>query len=294
MVSDALRWGVVGVGVAGAARARAIAADPRAVAVGGFRGRPAQAGLDPFDELDALIEGSDVVAICSPDASHPALVERCLRAGRHVLCEYPLAPSGAEARRLFALADELDRRLHVEHIELLTHPARFLRVVSRPDALRGGSLRWRNAPRADQPRLAHANLARLHRLVDAVGFPRRIDVLQADPDVLSAQLRFENGAHIELALHAEVGVKRHLELSLVLQGGVALQIDSTLIWRGQQQTAPAGGPGLFLQDQLAASAHFIDGAPTYISRERVASLLDLADNLEKAAEHFRLRQAAAR
>jgi hypothetical protein len=294
MVSAPLRWGIIGVGIAGAARSRAIAADPRAVAVGGHRGAPEAAGLVAFDDLDALIEACDALAVCSPDATHPARVERCLRAGRHVLCEYPLAPTGAEARRLFALADELGLGLHVEHIELLTHPARFLRVVARPDALRGGSLRWVSPPRADQPRLAHANLARLHRLVDAVGFPRRIDVQQADPDLLSAQLRFDNGAHVELGLRAEAGAKRHLELTLVLAGGVAMQVGSTLLWRGAPQVAPAGAPGLFAADQLAASAYLIDGATTYISRDRVCALLDLADNLEKAAEHARLRQAAAR
>lgn len=292
MVSAPLRWGVIGVGVAGAARARAIAADPRAVAVGGHRGAPAAVGLPVFDDLDALIDASDALAICSPDATHPALVERCLRADKHVLCEYPLAPTGAEARRLFALAEAQGRRLHVEHIELLTHPARFLRVVSRPDALRGGALRWVSPPRADQPRLGLANLARLHRLVDAVGFPRRIDVQQADPDHLVAQLRFENGAHVELALRAEAGAKRQLELTLVLQGGVAMQVGSTLLWRGAPQSGPSGGPGLFAQDQLAASASLLDGAPSYISAERVAALLDLAENLDKAAEHHRLRLAA--
>ena len=40
-----LRWGIIGVGRAGAARARALAADPRAEAVLGVRGDPVAAGL---------------------------------------------------------------------------------------------------------------------------------------------------------------------------------------------------------------------------------------------------------
>lgn len=292
MVSP-LRWGVVGVGVAGRARARAIADDPRAVAVCGLRGDPAAVGLAAAADLAALIDAVDVVAVCSPDSTHPEIVRAALEARKHVVCEYPLAPSAHQARGLYALAAEQGVRLHVEHIELLTPQARHLRMVCRPDRLRGGALRWVAPPRADQPRLPHANLARLHRLVDTVGLPRRIEVERADASTLCAALRFPGGATVELSLRAEVGARRHLELTLHMENGVALQVDQTLLWRGAPIAPPPQPLGLFAQDQRAASAVILDDAPAYVDQERVLALLELADSLERAAELFRSAELQA-
>ena len=70
-------------------------------------------------DLDALLARPDIeaVVICSPTDLHASQTERALRAGKHVLCEIPLATSLAEADRLIALADQVDRRLMVCHTE---------------------------------------------------------------------------------------------------------------------------------------------------------------------------------
>ena len=57
----------------------------------------------------------DAVIICSPSPAHAEQTERALRAGKHVLCEIPLALSLAETDHLTSLADEVDRRLMVCH-----------------------------------------------------------------------------------------------------------------------------------------------------------------------------------
>jgi 2-hydroxy-4-carboxymuconate semialdehyde hemiacetal dehydrogenase len=69
--------------------------------------------------LDELLADPDVdaVIVCSPSPDHAGQTERCLRAGKHVLCEIPLALSLAETERLAALADEVDRRLMVCHTQ---------------------------------------------------------------------------------------------------------------------------------------------------------------------------------
>jgi 2-hydroxy-4-carboxymuconate semialdehyde hemiacetal dehydrogenase len=59
----------------------------------------------------------DAVIICSPSDAHAAQAEQVLRAGKHVLCEIPLALSLAESDRLGALADAVDRRLMVCHTQ---------------------------------------------------------------------------------------------------------------------------------------------------------------------------------
>jgi 2-hydroxy-4-carboxymuconate semialdehyde hemiacetal dehydrogenase len=70
-------------------------------------------------DLDVFlaVPGLDAVIVCSPSPAHAGQVERALRAGKHVLCEIPLALSLAETDRLTALADEVDRRLMVCHTQ---------------------------------------------------------------------------------------------------------------------------------------------------------------------------------
>ena len=48
----------------------------------------AQVGARAVAGLDELLEvGVDLVSICTPTPTHPALVEQALGAGVHVLCE---------------------------------------------------------------------------------------------------------------------------------------------------------------------------------------------------------------
>src|SRR5215218_2176334 len=70
-------------------------------------------------DLDELLadRALEAVIVCSPSDVHAEQTERALRAGKHVLCEIPLALSLAETDRLTALADQLDRRLMVCHTQ---------------------------------------------------------------------------------------------------------------------------------------------------------------------------------
>src|SRR5581483_9001041 len=58
-------------------------------------------------------EKPDVVSVCVPNAFHQEVVLGALEAGAHVLCEKPLAPSTAQAQRMFEAADRAGRYLMV-------------------------------------------------------------------------------------------------------------------------------------------------------------------------------------
>lgn len=81
-------------------------------------------GLPTTETLDALLARTDVdaVAIASPAAQHAAMAVQCLRAGRHVLCEKPLAVTIDSARQVVDEAERSGKVMMVGHL-LAYHPA---------------------------------------------------------------------------------------------------------------------------------------------------------------------------
>ena len=77
---------------------------------------PEFGGLPVFSSLDqALGAGVDFVDICTPTASHRALVLDALGRGLHVFCEKPVAVDPTVARELAAAARESERVLFPCH-----------------------------------------------------------------------------------------------------------------------------------------------------------------------------------
>lgn len=62
-------------------------------------------GVAPAADIEELIECSDVVHVCSPNVRHAEHVRAALQAGRHVICEKPLAVDAVEAAELTWLAE---------------------------------------------------------------------------------------------------------------------------------------------------------------------------------------------
>jgi predicted dehydrogenase len=112
-VSDRLRSCIVGTGFAGTVHARAVRAAGGVIAA--VAGSSADSGLAAVERLGAeryvaraadLVTANDidVVHICTPNHSHADLAERALAAGKHVICEKPLAMDTGSAQRLAELA----------------------------------------------------------------------------------------------------------------------------------------------------------------------------------------------
>lgn len=110
-----VRAGIVGVQFMGTVHARAVrrAGGVVVAAVGATpesSRRAAEAlGTERIAEtVDALLAADDVevVHICTPNATHAPLVRQVLAAGRHVVCEKPLAVDPTEAEELLQLAED--------------------------------------------------------------------------------------------------------------------------------------------------------------------------------------------
>ncbi|MBM3694798.1 MAG: Gfo/Idh/MocA family oxidoreductase [Actinobacteria bacterium] len=110
--------GIIGAGFIGPVHARAarLAGGNLVGVVGSSPGRTrrlaTEFGTDPaVASAEDLIAHPqvDVIHICTPNHLHVPLAEAALRAGKHVVCEKPLAVEASGAARLVRLADEAGR-----------------------------------------------------------------------------------------------------------------------------------------------------------------------------------------
>jgi predicted dehydrogenase len=108
----ALRFGVFGTGYwATETHAAALATHPEAELVGIWGRDPAKAatlagrhGVPAFDDVDALIEAVDAVAVALPPDVQATIAARAADAGRHLLLDKPITLSLADADILVAAA----------------------------------------------------------------------------------------------------------------------------------------------------------------------------------------------
>ncbi len=114
MSGGALRVGVVGAGFIGAVHARsarlagarlvAVAASTPASSRAAAQRLGAERACDTGEQLVAA-DDLDVVHVCSPNHLHLPLARAALEAGKHVVCEKPLALDADGAAELVATAD---------------------------------------------------------------------------------------------------------------------------------------------------------------------------------------------
>ena len=279
-VQKALRWAIIGVGTAGRARARAIQRDPRSEIVAVHRGRhAADTGAEqmPFDEA---VAAADVVAICAPDSLHRSMVETVLRAGKHVLVEYPIAQTTAEAEGLFALADEVDRVLHVEHIELLHAPQQILRAHARKALQQRMKITFERQGSGTESatEITQTNIARLHRLVDIGGPVASIEKVAISAGRLAAEVTFETGIFGSLDFQAGPYFSRQTQFEVDATAHI-WKLHNQALYRDRAPLTTMEHTPLFEQDHLAACAQILDGRKPYVERGRILHVLDLATQL---------------
>ena len=114
-MSSRIRAGIVGTGFMGRVHANAVrAGGGTVVAVIGSGPESTARGLRTMgagrgaSSLEELVEAQDVdvVHVCSPNHTHLAVAEAVIAAGKHLICEKPLATSVPDAQRMTDLANE--------------------------------------------------------------------------------------------------------------------------------------------------------------------------------------------
>ncbi|KRA24576.1 hypothetical protein ASD65_09250 [Microbacterium sp. Root61] len=134
-MTDIVRWGVLGVAGINAAMVPAIHACDGAELVGiasrderRAREAAAAAQTQPFVGYDALLEAGsvDAVYLPTPNAQHAPWTIRAVAAGKHVLCEKPLAVTAAEAREMADAAAAAG--VHLAEAFMYAHHPRYALV----------------------------------------------------------------------------------------------------------------------------------------------------------------------
>jgi predicted dehydrogenase len=114
-VSEPVRFGIVGTGFMARVHAHAVrAAGGVVTSVAGSspaRAKDAAAALGASTaaaSVEELVSSTDVdvVSVCTPNHLHVEMAELALGAGKHVVCEKPLALTAEDAQRLVTLAEE--------------------------------------------------------------------------------------------------------------------------------------------------------------------------------------------
>ena len=118
-----LRVGFIGLGMAGRDHlARIVGCPDAAAAYAADPGSNAQdhasreaSGIVCFDDYRSMLEQDDLdlVIVATPHCMHETMAVDSLRAGKHVLCEKPLAITTEQCDRMIAAADAAGRTLFV-------------------------------------------------------------------------------------------------------------------------------------------------------------------------------------
>ena len=140
-----LNWGVLGTGNIAKQFATGVLKSQRGAlaAVGSRTAESAKAFAKQFSiaaahaTYDALLADASIDAIYNslPNTMHYEWTLKALNAGKHVLCEKPLATSSAEGEAMFAAADKAGKTL-IEAFMYRAHP-QTLAVLQ---AIRGGAI----------------------------------------------------------------------------------------------------------------------------------------------------------
>jgi predicted dehydrogenase len=117
-----MKVGIIGVGFMGSTHAAGWA-ETDAQIVGFLAETPQEAqplaeqyGAPVYTDLGALLEDSDVIDICTPTHLHHPVAMQAAAAGKHIVCEKPLARSLDQARQMLVACKSAGVQLLVAHV----------------------------------------------------------------------------------------------------------------------------------------------------------------------------------
>jgi predicted dehydrogenase len=275
------------------------------------------------NRLDDLLEDEslDAIDLCTPNFLHAPMATAALEAGKHVLCERPLARSADEARQMLRAARKADRVLMCAVQHRFRADAQLLRkFVEKGDLgeifyTKAGWLRQRTDWDSDEWRrqkresgggvVLDLGFQMLDLSLWVLGSPQ-VDSVTASvhrqrkgevEDSATAFLRLENGATLTLELTWGLLMEKDFAyLNLFGSGGAAL-LNPFRLHKGMHGALVNVTPTLdtmrnqYKQSVEAQIAHFAEalrkGQPPIGEAEEILPVMELMDAIYRSAEQGR-------
>jgi len=117
-----MKVGIVGAGSMGVTHAAGWAETPAEIV--GFNAETTQESgtlakryhATVYPSFDALLADVDIIDICSPTHLHHEMVLKAAEAGKHIICEKPLARTAAQAQEMLSACEKAGVQLLVAHV----------------------------------------------------------------------------------------------------------------------------------------------------------------------------------
>jgi UDP-N-acetyl-2-amino-2-deoxyglucuronate dehydrogenase len=82
-----------------------------------------------ISELLKMETGVDIISVCTPNGLHAEHSIQSMQAGKHVLCEKPMAISSTDAKKMIQVAQETARKLYIVKQNRFNPPVVFVKQL---------------------------------------------------------------------------------------------------------------------------------------------------------------------
>ncbi|XP_066487159.1 biliverdin reductase A [Tiliqua scincoides] len=284
---------VIGIGIAGSVRIRDLlnplpSSPAEHLKLLGFVSRRPLGEVHQVKQI-SLQEAQDnkdthAAIISTDNRNHEETVRSFLKAGKHVLVEYPLALSAKAAHELWELAEQKGKILHVEHIELLTEEYKQLKKEVTGKELVKGTLHFTGHPLDEEKSgfPAFSGIARLTWLVDLFGdltltSASRTEQKEKNYSRMTAHFQTADKRPLTWIEERAPGMKRDKKINFCFKSGCLESLPE----------APRAAVGLFMQDLILFASKLlgqVSKEEMEAEKRRILLCLDLAEEIQMHCE----------
>lgn len=154
-----------------------------------------------FNNVDDLLSTCDAISIVTPTTQHAEVAEYCIKHGKHVFIEKPIAKTIAEADHLLSLTKKNGIVIQVGHIERLNPALLALKDFElKPKFIEVQRLAPYTVRGTEVPVVLDLMIHDIDIILSLVNSPVKnirasgVSIMTNSVDIANARIRFENGA----------------------------------------------------------------------------------------------------
>jgi len=157
--------------------------------------------VEAFDSVDSLLKKVDAVSIAATTIAHYDLAKQCLSAGKNIFIEKPITATIPQAEEIVELADSLNLKLQVGHIERF-NPALISmeKYINDPKFIQTDRLAHFNPRGTDVAVVLDLMIHDIDIILSLIKSQVKnieasgVAVVSDNIDIANARIQFENGA----------------------------------------------------------------------------------------------------